>query len=52
MIMRLAGEGFSIKEIVRRSGHSRKLVRQVIRGERRCVPASAEFAGCATAIAG
>jgi hypothetical protein len=34
VIMRLAGEGVSIKEIVRRSGHSRKLVRQVIRGER------------------
>ena len=34
VIMRLAGEGVSIKEIVRRSGHSRKLVRQVMRGER------------------
>jgi transposase len=33
-IMTLAGEGISIKEIVRRTGHSRKLVRQVIRGER------------------
>jgi transposase len=33
-IMRLAGEGIPIKEIVRRTGHSRKLVRQVIRGER------------------
>jgi transposase len=28
------GDGPSIKEIVRRTGHSRKLVRQVIRGER------------------
>ena len=34
VIMRLAGEGVSIKQIVRRSGHSRKLVRQVMRGER------------------
>ena len=33
-IMKLAGEGLPIKEIVRRTGHSRKLVRQVIRGER------------------
>lgn len=33
-IMRLAGEDIPIKEIVRRTGHSRKLVRQVIRGER------------------
>jgi transposase len=33
-IMKLADEGIPIKEIVRRAGHSRKLVRQVIRGER------------------
>lgn len=33
-IMKLAGEGIPIKEIVRRTGHSRKLVRQVIRGQR------------------
>ena len=33
-IMKLASEGIPIKEIVRRTGHSRKLVRQVIRGER------------------
>lgn len=33
-ILKLAGEGVSIKEIVRRTAHSRKLVRQVIRGER------------------
>lgn len=33
-IMMLAGEGIAIKEIVRRSGHSRKLVRQVMLGER------------------
>ena len=33
-ILALAGEGVAIKEIVRRTGHSRKLVRQVIRGER------------------
>lgn len=33
-IMKLAGEGIAIKEIVRRTGHSRKLVRQVMRGER------------------
>ena len=32
--MKLAGEGLPIKEIVRRTGHSRKLVRQVARGER------------------
>jgi hypothetical protein len=34
VIARLAGDGVPIKEIVRRTGHSRKLVRQVIRGER------------------
>jgi transposase len=33
-ILALSKEGVSIKEIVRRTGHSRKLVRQVIRGER------------------
>lgn len=33
-ILKLAGDGTPIKEIVRRTGHSRKLVRQVIRGER------------------
>jgi transposase len=33
-VMNLADEGIPIKEIVRRTGHSRKLVRQVIRGER------------------
>lgn len=33
-IVRLADDGVPIKEIVRRTGHSRKLVRQVIRGER------------------
>jgi transposase len=33
-ITNLAGEGVPIKEIVRRTGHSRKLVRQVMRGER------------------
>jgi transposase len=33
-IMKLASEGMPIKEVVRRTGHSRKLVRQVIRGER------------------
>jgi transposase len=34
VIMRLAGERIPIREIVRRTGHSRKLVRQIIRGER------------------
>lgn len=34
IIARLANDGVPIKEIVRRTGHSRKLVRQVIRGER------------------
>jgi len=34
VIARLADDGVPIKEIVRRTGHSRKLVRQVIRGER------------------
>jgi transposase len=33
-ILALASEGIAIKEIRRRTGHSRKLVRQVIRGER------------------
>jgi transposase len=33
-IMALACEGVPIKQIVRRTGHSRKLVGQVIRGER------------------
>jgi transposase len=33
-IRTLAGEGVAIKDIVRRTGRSRKLVRQVIRGER------------------
>jgi transposase len=50
-IMKLAS--IPIKEIVRRTGHSRKLVRQVIRGrEDRCLPGSAEFARCAPAVAG
>ena len=34
VIARLVDDGVPIKEIVRRTGHSRKLVRQVIRGER------------------
>ena len=33
-IMAIAREGMSIKEIVRRTGHSRGLVRRVLRGER------------------
>jgi transposase len=33
-ILKLAGAGIAIKEIVRRTGHSRKLVRRIIRGER------------------
>lgn len=33
-ILKLAGEGTPIKQIVRLTGHSRKLVRQVIRGQR------------------
>lgn len=33
VIARLDDDGVPIKEIVRRTGHSRKLVRQVIRGE-------------------
>ncbi len=31
MLLALAREGASIKEIVRRTGHSRKLVRQIVR---------------------
>ena len=34
-IVALAKDGLSIKQIVRRVGNSRKLVRQVVRGERR-----------------
>jgi len=33
-IMTLAKDRVPIKQIVRRTGHSRKLVRQIIRGER------------------
>lgn len=33
-ILTLAKDGIAIKEIVRRTGHSRKLVRQTVRGER------------------
>ena len=33
-VMALAEPGVSIKEIVRRTGHSRKLVRRIVRGER------------------
>lgn len=33
-IIKLASQGVPIKEIVRRTSHSRKLVRQVVRGER------------------
>lgn len=33
-ILALAKDGMPIKQIVRRTGHSRKLVRQIIRGER------------------
>jgi hypothetical protein len=33
-IMKLSAAGVPIKEIVRRTGHSRKFVRQVIRGQR------------------
>jgi transposase len=33
-VLALAKEGVPIKEIVRRLGHSRKLVRQIVRGER------------------
>ena len=33
-IMKLAADGIPIKEIVRRTGHSRKVVRQIVRGER------------------
>jgi transposase len=34
VILALANDGVPIKQIVRQTGHSRKLVRQVIRGER------------------
>ena len=33
-ILKLAGDGVPIKQLVRLTGHSRKLVRQVIRGQR------------------
>ena len=34
VVGRLAKEGMSIKEIVRRTGHSRRLVRKILRGQR------------------
>lgn len=43
-ILTLSKSGTAIKQIVRQSGYSRKLVRQVIRGERQCLPDTAEFA--------
>lgn len=33
-VLALAGDGVAIKEIVRRTGHSRGLVRQILRGQR------------------
>jgi transposase len=33
-VLALAGKGVPVRQIVRRTGHSRKLVRQVLRGER------------------
>ena len=51
-ILALSKGGTPIKQIVRQTGHSRKLVRQVIRGERtRCLPDPAEFARSAPAMA-
>ncbi len=34
VILALAKEGVAIKEIVRRTGHRRKLIRKVVRGQR------------------
>ena len=34
MVLALVKQGVPIKQIVRKTGHSRKLVRQVVRGER------------------
>ncbi|MFN3834659.1 MAG: ISL3 family transposase [Glycocaulis sp.] len=34
VILRMAGDGVPIKEIVRRTGHSRGLVRKILRGQR------------------
>ena len=51
-ILALSKNGIPIKQIVRQTGHSRQLVRQVIRGERtRCLPDPAEFVGPASAMA-
>ncbi len=51
-ILALSKSGMAIKQIVRQTGHSRKLVRQVIRGERNDIfRTRRELARCASAMA-
>ena len=51
-ILALSKSGIPIKQIMRQTGHSRKLVRQVIRGERNDVfRTPAEFVGSVFAMA-
>ena len=50
-ILGLSKSGAPIKQIVRQTGHSRKLVRQVIRGERHDVFRTAELTRSAPAMA-
>ena len=52
-VLALSEAGAPIKEIVRRTGHSRGMVRRVIRGQRsEVVPDPREFARASLALAG
>ena len=53
VILGMAKEGASIKEIVRRTGHSRKLVCNIVPGfEDRCLSYPSESSGTLPAVAG